>query len=348
MCNMAGYVGRKRAAEVLIDMMLREEGLAGGYFTGIATLEDGKVAHAKLVGDTRRLLDNTNAESLGGNVGIMHSRSKANGTDERAHPFFGRNEKGEVDIAYIANGCMGHFASRAAERNEMTKSLMAEGYEMRSRMEVKSAGSHPDLGDGTSVHVSDTMCQLIYKNIKSGMSSRQAIASAFSTMPGEIAGLLLSPDVQDGVVFARINMPIFVAYAPHGVYIASTALAFPEDAGEPILLPACSSGIIRADGYEVFPFEKLPAVIGYPDAEIRSKAYDIICGMLSERDCIFADLYKGIDHLFDAEVYPREPLSYEILHSLKLRGKLSMQNERVDGIVEGIDAPKTRLRLKSE
>ena len=347
MCNMAGYVGRKRAAEVLIDMMLREEGLAGGYFTGIATLDDGKIAHAKLVGDTRRLLALTDAETLGGNVGIMHSRSKALGNDERAHPFFGRNDKGEVDVAYIANGGMGHFSYRAEERNEITKRLMAEGYEMRSRMKAK-AGSHPDLGDGTSVHVSDTMCQLIYKNIKSGMPAREALASAFATMPGEIAGLLLSPGVADGVVFARINMPIFVAFAPHGAYIASTALAFPEDAGEPTLIPACSSGIIRADGYEVFPFEEMPAVLEHTDADIRSRAYTEICRLLSERDCIFADLYKGIDHLFSSEIYQREPLSYEVLHSLMRRGMLSRWDVRVDGIVPGIDAPQTRLRLKSE
>ena len=31
MCNIAGYVGERRAAPILIDMLRREEGLDAGY-----------------------------------------------------------------------------------------------------------------------------------------------------------------------------------------------------------------------------------------------------------------------------------------------------------------------------
>ena len=31
MCNIAGYVGTKRAAPILLEMMKKEEGFAGGY-----------------------------------------------------------------------------------------------------------------------------------------------------------------------------------------------------------------------------------------------------------------------------------------------------------------------------
>ena len=61
MCNIAGYVGERDAAPILIGMMKREEGFAGGYYTGIATLSGGRLYHAKLTGDTDRLLALTGA-----------------------------------------------------------------------------------------------------------------------------------------------------------------------------------------------------------------------------------------------------------------------------------------------
>ena len=51
MCNIAGYTGNRQAAPILIDMMRREEGYWGGYYTGIATIDNGRVYHAKVVGD---------------------------------------------------------------------------------------------------------------------------------------------------------------------------------------------------------------------------------------------------------------------------------------------------------
>ncbi len=346
MCNMAGYVGRKNAAEVLIEMMRREEGLAGGYFTGIATLDGGKISSAKLIGDTARLLSCTDAAELLGNVGIMHSRSKGSGNGEWAHPFIGRCN-GTPELAYIANGGMGFFSPLSDERSAIADELYNEGYELRSRLDMGKKRVHITLGDGCSAHVSDVMCQLIYRNIRNGLEPRAAMEKAYTDMPGEIAGLLLAPAVSDGIVWARINMPIFVAFAPHGAYIATSSLAFPEDAGEPILLPPCSSGIVYADHYVVKPFDKAPAVLAETDATVRQAAYERICKVLSEGDKIFADLYKAIDELFEkADICQREPLSYEVIYALMREGRLEKYDVRVDGVVAGIDAPQTRLGLK--
>ena len=48
MCNIAGYVGTKKAAPILLEMMRREEGFAGGYNTGIATICNGNIYYTKL------------------------------------------------------------------------------------------------------------------------------------------------------------------------------------------------------------------------------------------------------------------------------------------------------------
>ena len=45
MCNIAGYVGngKQEAAPILLEMMRAQEGYAGGYYTGIATIHEGKL-----------------------------------------------------------------------------------------------------------------------------------------------------------------------------------------------------------------------------------------------------------------------------------------------------------------
>ena len=76
MCNIAGYVGKREAAPIILEMLRREEGFAGGYYSGLATMQGGKIFSEKLTGDVERLLSETPALACRGNIGIAHSRSK--------------------------------------------------------------------------------------------------------------------------------------------------------------------------------------------------------------------------------------------------------------------------------
>ena len=107
MCNIAGYVGNRDAAPILIEMMRREEGFAGGYYTGLATLDCGVIHHRKLTGNLSDLLAKTDSESLPGKIGIIHSRSKSGGGDAFAHPFCNFRDN-EATLAYVANGGANH------------------------------------------------------------------------------------------------------------------------------------------------------------------------------------------------------------------------------------------------
>ena len=70
MCNIAGYVGERSAAPILIEMMRREEGFDAGFYTGIATIHEGKIHYRKITGDLDTLLKNTDAASLPGNIAV--------------------------------------------------------------------------------------------------------------------------------------------------------------------------------------------------------------------------------------------------------------------------------------
>ena len=345
MCNIAGYVGTRDAAPIILDMLRREEGFAGGYYSGLATMQDGNIFSEKLTGDTARLLSKTPALSYRGNIGIAHSRSKSGGGDEWAHPFLGLRGN-EARIAYVANGSLGCFAERLPEFSDLTLRLAESGYNFPSRTLGTETKRYPTLADGSAVHMSDTMCQLILRNIEDGMDSASAMESAFCEMPSEIVGLLLSLNEPDSIAYSRINMPMFLAFAEHGAYLASTPLAFPEDAGEPMLLPAGSSGRVFADRFESVKYKKCAASIAPIDAALICKAYAKVREILSATEKNFSELCREVAPLFSsADCKPTAALTYQILYALSKENLLLINEKRVSGVTDELDAPKLYVSI---
>ena len=265
MCNIAGYIGERDAAPILIEMIREQEGLNGGFYTGIATLHEGKIYYRKVVGDLDALLKRTDAASLPGKIGIIHSRTPGDQGDEWSHPFVSERD-GEITSAQVYNGSLGHFEYLNDRRVALAESLIAEGYNMRSR--VPANGKRLELTDGTRVHISDLMCQLIAKRMCEGDSAVRAMEKSYCEIPAEIVGLMLSLSEPEAIVWARINMPMHVGRTDHGIYLASAPQAFPNDAGEPTLLPVFSTGLIKKDGFTARPFKSAPATVAPLDGKL--------------------------------------------------------------------------------
>lgn len=343
MCNIAGYVGTRPAAPILIEMMLREEGLAGGYYTGIATVHEGRLYYEKLTGDTNRLVALTKAASLPGTIGILHSRSKSGGGDEWAHPFIGFS--GDTPVtAYVANGTAGFGKARSEEYSRLAEKLMREGYPMPSKV-FDDNPRYEKLSDGSTVHMSDVMCQLIQRNLDRNKAPEIAIGDAFCEMPSEIVGLMLTLSHPDRISWARINYPMTVAFASHGAYLSSAALAIPEDCGEVYPIPANACGAVFADRYTAVPFPAPPATVAPITARVRAEGYGIVSELLKD-PTPYSALAKGVKPLFDpADCAPCAMLVYDILYSLKTQGKLKTETVTVEGAAEGLTAPKFYFSL---
>lgn len=347
MCNIAGYVGIKQAAPILLEMMKKEEGFAGGYNTGIATIYDGKIFYDKLVGDVDKLIRDTDAASFPGNIGICHSRSKSHSGSEWAHPFVAL-ENGEPVCAYIANGNPAK-KSDPAVNDAYANRLADEGFTMLSRVEnPTSKSAYPQLRDGSKVHSSDVICQLTYKYMKKGDEAPDALEKAFLDIISERVGLFLTLDNQNAIAWARGNMPVFVAFADHGAYIASTPLAFPEDAGEPQLLPSNSCGWLYGDRIIQKPFRNVNLYVPPIDDQAVSKGYDIILNELKEGGKSFSQLIKPLTSIFEGyDCMPRAALAYTILYSLKQKDMINIDTILAEPIFEGIDVPKFIISLKN-
>ena len=346
MCNIAGYVGERQAAPILIEMIRAQEGFLGGYFTGIATIDNGRIHYAKLTGDVDHLTALTEAARLPGKIGIIHSRSNAGGGDEWAHPFLGwRN--GEAVTAYVANGAAGYFLPRMQEFCEIADRLHAKGYTLDSRVAVESE-RYPKMADGLGVHMSDVMCQLILQKRDDGIEYPRAMAEAFVEMPSEIVGLLLSLEKPDHISFARINMPMFVAFCTHGAYLSSTPIAIPDDANEPQLLPLQSFGEVTSTGFWV---KKMPKVANIAPiaADVVARGYEGIRAALHEGERGVGELVRDVlKPLFEeADCRPGAALCYQILHAMLRNGEIGVKTVRVPGAREGLDAPESHFYQKA-
>ena len=85
MCGIVGYVGRKRAAPILLEGLKKLE-YRGYDSAGIATLDEGKLRVVKRKGRVEELV--SAAEGLAGNIGIAHTRWATHGapSEGNAHP----------------------------------------------------------------------------------------------------------------------------------------------------------------------------------------------------------------------------------------------------------------------
>lgn len=345
MCNIAAYVGSRPAAPILIDMLSRIEGMNAGFFTGIATIHEGRLHYRKLEGDLSHLLACTDAASLPGNIGIIHGRTPGMGGDPWAHPFIGiRN--GTPVTALIANGSLGIFKKNTDRYSALAQELYDEGYTLSSKTDLP-VPSGRTLSTGERVHTTDAFCQLVLRNMDRGACEEQALEAAFSELPVEMVTLMLSVGHPDRIFWSMLNKPCTRAVAPHGTYLASCAIAFPKDAGTPMSLPHCCVGFVDAKGFFAKSFDTPPAQVSPIDADVTARAFALCCDMLSREDCTLPELVKASRGCFSGgECDLAAPLVYEILYALHKQGRLHMETRRITHEKNRMDAPCFYMRLK--
>lgn len=338
MCNIAGYVGADRAAPILLDMLEREEGLAGGYYTGVATIHAGVLHWRKVVGDTAHLREQTDAEELPGSIGLAHSRSNSGGDHEWSHPFIGCGER----LAYIANGSAGKWMDDP-RRQAGAQRLADAGHQYRSA-HPGQIGSYPMLADGNCVHMSDAMAHAIGDALERLGHPEQAIRQAFLEMPSEVVGMYITLAHPDRVFGARWNLPVCVARDDSGSCLASSPQAFPTVPAWWTWVPPSSVFTATADRLCLSPL--VPPGEAIADDINRAHARRAVLQALEEGPKSFGELSKLSDALSprDELIVKCDPI-YEVLWDLQREGVVRQEIERVPGAQEGLTAPRFRYHL---
>ena len=348
MCTIAGYNGTRPAAPILIDMMRKLEGLDSGFYTGIATIHEGKIYHAKVAGDLDRLLETTDAARLPGTIGFIHSRTPGNVKSDFAgtgHPFTAERD-GETQTALILNGAGGIFTDTIRAKTPLAAVEMQKlGYTLKSL--------HPQVGnvnmpDGTKVHSNDVRCQMTDLRIAQGMDPALALQEVFTEIPAEAVALILSLAQPDAICFARLCLPMHVGFCQHGAFMSTAPLAFAHETDSYTLLPAMSYGKVFKDRFEAAPFKNQFISVAPITPQVMAKAYAVAEKVL-EVPTPFTQLpiAESVKELYPAaDTTQWTTLAYEIISEFARQGRLRVETRYIEGQTENLRAPVFWLSLE--
>lgn len=248
MCVIAGYIGQQQAAPIVLEMIRRQQGLAGAFYTGLVTIDQGQLYMKKAVGDVDALEEETSASSLPGSIAIAHGRPNSGGGRESAHPFVDANNQ----LAYIANGARGHFQG-ITDYSDVATRMYNQGHRFTSARESAVETAQTLTPDGKAVHASDVMAQLVSEAhglyLGTGHPLLGAIKQTFENWPAEIVALCLHASDENHIAAARHNLPMLIGQDQQGgVYIASMAIGFPPEVTWHTTMPPQSAALLARDG----------------------------------------------------------------------------------------------------
>ena len=340
MCNIAGYAGNRPAAPILIEMLRKQEEFDGCMGTGIATVHEGKLYCRKVIGDVDTLLRETDALSLPGTVGIIHSRScgKA-GQENLLHPFLSTDGK----IALVSNGTSSNL-THVHLRDAATHWLEELGYEFFSR--TKNLGNqHPMAKNGDRVHPPEVRVYLVQEYLKQGKTMREAMALAGNHMYGDGVAVAVTADEPDKIFAIRTTRPMCAMMSSGESYLSTTRFAFPEDiSGGCIQLPLMHSCALARDGLTIskerITVEDVCDVTPYAYREGYHRIVALLQGK-QDAPLYFDDLEFAVQQEM-TDIWPEQHtfrqdarLVYDVLWQLHTEGRLKtkvLPHEKKDGL----------------
>ncbi len=127
MCGIVGYIGNKKAKEILINGLKSLE-YRGYDSAGIATIEDNVIKVAKEKGRVAALEELKETKELNGSIGIAHTRWATHGvpSKENAHPHLDNSNT----FAVVHNGIIENYA-------ELREFLSKKGYKFLSQTDTE-------------------------------------------------------------------------------------------------------------------------------------------------------------------------------------------------------------------
>src|SRR4051812_43360969 len=204
MCGIVGYVGKQKAAPLIIEGLKRLE-YRGYDSAGVAVLQDGHFTVAKKIGRVANLEQEASRHRLHGNFGMGHTRWATHGgvTDANAHPHVSSDSK----FALIHNGVIENYS-------QMKQFLAAKGYTFSSETDT------------------EVLCNLIaYHYAKEPVghngTSRfvECVRKALHHVEGTYGIVVLGVDFPGEMVAARKASPLILGVGDGEYIVASDASA---------------------------------------------------------------------------------------------------------------------------
>ena len=203
MCGIVGYIGNKKAKEVLINGLKSLE-YRGYDSAGIATIENGKIAVAKEKGRVAALEALGEMKNLNGTIGIAHTRWATHGvpSQENAHPHLDNSQT----FAVVHNGIIENYA-------ELREFLGEKGYHFLSQ---------------TDTEVIPNLIHFYYYNEERNKSKEDtieryldAVKNTIDKLKGSYAIEVISNLFTENIIVYRKDSPLVIGKGNGENYIAS-------------------------------------------------------------------------------------------------------------------------------
>ena len=201
MCGIIGYVGNKKASNILIDGLLALE-YRGYDSAGIATLENNEIKIMKDKGRVKNILDLDGYDKLEGTYGIAHTRWATHGkpSKENSHPHFDNSNT----FAVVHNGIIENY-------NELRSFLTENGYTFYSQTDTEVI---PNLINYYFTKINDNSKNNTEKIL-------EAVSSAIKDLKGSYAIEVMSPLMPETIIVARKDSPLVIGTKSDENFVAS-------------------------------------------------------------------------------------------------------------------------------
>jgi len=231
MCGIVGYIGEKKAAEVLVKGLKRLE--YRGYDSAGIALMNGEMCIRKGKGKVNNLEKLLKNKPLLGKIGIGHTRWATHGqpNDINSHPHLSESGK----IAVVHNGIIENYGS-------LKKNLESRGRTFKS---------------DTDTEIIAQLIEEIHQS-ESKVSFEHAIQLALKQVIGTYGLAIVNMDESDKIYVARKGSPLLLGIGDGEMFIASDASPIVEYTNKVVYLDDGEMAVVTKEGYEVKTIEDVP------------------------------------------------------------------------------------------
>ena len=231
MCGIVGYVGDKKASDIIVKGLERLE--YRGYDSAGIALLNGSLDIKKGKGKVQNLKKKLENDPAEGFVGIGHTRWATHGApnDINSHP----HVSGSGKIALVHNGIIENY-------NTLKKELQNKGRTFDTE---------------TDTEVVAQLIEEIYET-EDDITFEQAVQMALKQVVGTYGLAILNIEEPDRIIVARKGSPLLLGIGDGEMFIASDASPIVEHTKKVIYLDDGEMAIVSKNDYEVKTIEDVP------------------------------------------------------------------------------------------
>ena len=222
MCGIVGYIGDKKASDILVDGLAKLE-YRGYDSAGIAVFEDGKINIRKHKGRLDNLKESLKKNDVEGHVGIGHTRWATHGepSDINSHPHASHNGK----IVIVHNGIIENYI-------DLKEELVEKGYRFIS---------------DTDTEVAAHLIESLYNG-----DLLSTVKEATKKLSGSYALAVMCKDNPDELIAVRKDSPLIIGKGEGENFIASDIPAVLKHTRDIYLLDDDEIAVITKDNVTIY------------------------------------------------------------------------------------------------